>query len=110
MSYPTIPFIPSWDNTKTEQSNLIVTKFLPNAVEARAFKTKINTTNVTFAVSGNITNATEVDNFLRQRNGKPFKIEGSDELYHCTEWTVQILADNVNAFSATFEQVRSFAI
>ena len=108
MAYPIIPLIPNWDSTKAEQSNLIVTKYQPNTIEARAARTKINTTSVTFSVAVNITNAGEVDTFLRERNGKAFMVEDDDTLYSCTEWTIQALGKGVDSFSATFEQVRRF--
>lgn len=108
MSYPIIPLVPNWDSTKSEQSNIIVTKYQPNTIEARSSRTKINTTNVTFSVSVNITNGTAVDTFLRERNGKAFRVENDTMLYSCTEWTIQALGEGVDLFSATFEQVRRF--
>jgi phage-related protein len=108
MSYPIIPLVPNWDSTKSEQSNIIVTKYQPNTIEARSSRTKINTTNVTFSVSVNITKGTAVDTFLRERNGKAFRVENDTMLYSCTEWTIQALGEGVDLFSATFEQVRRF--
>ena len=115
MPYPLIPLIPAWNNSVTESPALNISKFGDNGVEGRASRYTINFTTSSWSISVNLPNnkASNVDTFLRERDGRAFRlsldgITDDGKLYACTEWSVQILGESTSSFTATFEQVRRF--
>ena len=115
MSFPLIPLVPAWDNSITEVPALNISKFGDNGVEGRSNKYTINHTTLSLSVSVNLFNnkALQVDDFLKERNGRAFRLSlngvtDDGNLYACNEWSMQLIGKNTHSFSATFEQVRRF--
>jgi len=115
MPYPLIPLIPAWNNSVTESPALNISKIGDNGVEGRANKYTINHTALSWSISVNLPNnkAIDVDTFLKERNGRAFRmsLDGTTDdgnLYTCSEWTLQVISESTSGFTATFEQARRF--
>lgn len=113
MSYPIIPLTPTWTSSETQTADIAKTKYGDNGVESRTTK-GINTISSVWDISVNIINFAEVDEFLRNRRGSPFRLSkdggvtDDGKLYICKEWTIQQQSPTLAAFSGKFEQVRKF--
>lgn len=92
MAYPVIPLVGFWNNQiqYTPQFTRIQTS--ESGVIARNRSQLINSVRRTWNVNAVITNQVELDNFLRNRKGLPFRFNTdgatSDGIYTCIEWTI----------------------
>ncbi|MFM6254387.1 MAG: hypothetical protein ACKPEQ_35480 [Dolichospermum sp.] len=111
--YPIIPLIPTWTNPETETADIAKTKYGEVSVEKRTTK-GINVISSAWDINVNIVNFAEVDEFLRNRRGSPFRLSldggltDDGKLYICKDWTIQQQGVTVAAFSGKFEQIRRF--
>jgi phage-related protein len=113
MTYPILPLTPTWGNTEQEVADVAKTKYGEAGVEQRDF-IGINPLTTSWDINVNIRNFQEVDDFLRSRRGKPFRlsldggVSDDGKFYICTEWQIQQLGVGVGNFSANINQVRRF--
>ncbi|MFM6607518.1 MAG: hypothetical protein ACKPJO_06785 [Dolichospermum sp.] len=111
--YPIIPLTPTWTNPETETADIAKTKYGEVSVEKRTTK-GINVISSAWDINVNIVNFAEVDEFLRNRRGSPFRLSldggltDDGKLYICRDWTIQQQGVTVAAFSGKFEQIRRF--
>ena len=111
--YPIIPLTPTWGNTEQEQADVAKTKYGEAGIEQRDF-IGINPITTSWDINVNILNFQEVDDFLKTRRGRPFRLSldggvaDDGKIYICKEWNIQQQGDRTAAFSGKFEQVRRY--
>ena len=111
MNYPILPLTPTWGNTENEQVDIAKTKYGDAGVEQRDFK-GINPISTSWDLNVNIINFQEVDEFLKARRGRPFRLSldggltDDGKLYYCTQWQIQQPGVGIASFNAKLNQTR----
>jgi hypothetical protein len=112
MSYPIIPIIHTWNTSYSNTARMNESRNQEGV--HRRERLGINLISEEIEGSIVIRNYPEVDEFLRQRRGLPFRLQpenrlldAPDRLYICREWQGQKLGPGAWRFSGKLEQVRT---
>ena len=112
MAYPIIPIVFTW-GTPYQSDERVSSARYEDGVEM-VERVGINRRKQSIDVNVDITNPVPVDTFLRERRGKPFRIQtinqllGEDLLFTCAEWELPEKSRGCWTFKAKFVQVRRF--
>ena len=112
MAYPIIPIIFTWGTPYQSDERVSAARY-EDGIEMIE-RVGVNRRKQSIDVNVNITSPVPVDAFLRERRGKPFRIQtinqllGEDLLFSCTEWEMPEKSRGCWNFKAKFVQVRRF--
>ena len=112
MAYPIIPIIFTWGTPYQSDERVSAVRY-EDGVEM-VERVGINRRKQSIDVNVDIINPVPVDTFLRERRGKPFRIQtinrllSEDLLFTCNEWEIPEKSRGCWNFKAKFTQVRRF--
>lgn len=112
MSFPTFPATLTWNTPYRDRERVSTARYQAGVEQVE--RVGINRRTQSIDVTIRIQNAAEIENFLRERRGRPFRLRtdsqllGENLLYSCDEWEMPKLGKNLWEFRATFNQERRF--
>lgn len=112
MSFPTFPATLTWNTPYRDRERVSMARYQSGVEQVE--RVGINRRAQSIDVNIRIQNAEEIQTFLKERRGRPFRLRtdsrllGEDLFYSCDEWEMPELGKNLWEFRATFNQERGF--
>lgn len=112
MTFPTFPATLTWNTPYRDRERVNSARYQSGVEQVE--RIGINRRSQSIDVTIRIQNAAEIEAFLRERRGRPFRLPvesrllGEDLLYSCDEWEMPELGKELWEFRGTFNQERRF--